>query len=254
MALLIFIPILSLNTSNKAALGFNFLTAELCSSPHRFSSFITLTIDCAARFLQNYIFLDQHTTRLLVDCRRNASSEHDPRFQRDRGLKTDACARFFDVSKIRWKTRKSQPRLSPKMLTSSFARFVLIRERTPAFERGMAVVTHEGIVGRILRVTAEYSDVITMLDNLSSHRRHRARSRARGVIEGDPCRCPVSRNMRSHRRHRSRRRDRELGTGWGSTPKASAGHVLKVTKKSYGVTQYVEVRPSVDFSKLEELS
>ena len=48
----------------------------------------------------------------------------------------------------------------------------------------MAVVTNEGIVGRVLRTTAGTADVITVMDLMSAVDVVNDRSRARGVMEG----------------------------------------------------------------------
>src|SRR5687767_1307445 len=57
IALLVFIPILSLNTSNKAEPDFNFFDRAIVFVTAPIQSTITFTIDHSARFIQNYVFL-----------------------------------------------------------------------------------------------------------------------------------------------------------------------------------------------------
>ncbi|MBI2711381.1 MAG: rod shape-determining protein MreC, partial [Bdellovibrio sp.] len=104
-----------------------------------------------------------------------------------------------------------------------------------------------------LRTTQNTSDVVTILDLLSAVDAIVERSRARGIVEGltdDVCQL----------RYALRTDDIQPGdvlisSGLGGIfPKGvTVGTVSKVNRKPYGITQEVEVRPSVDFSKLEEV-
>ena len=117
----------------------------------------------------------------------------------------------------------------------------------------MPAVTHEGIVGKVLRTTPHYSDIITILDNLSSIDAIVQRSRARGIVEGQTdSSCILKYVLRTDDIETG---DVIISSGLdGVYPKGlMLGRVNKVSKKSYGITQDVEVRPSVDFSRLEEV-
>lgn len=120
-------------------------------------------------------------------------------------------------------------------------------------ERGMAVLTHEGIVGRVFRVDRAYADVLTLLDSSSNVAALVQRNRSRGVVEGHTDNLLRMKHVR--RTDDIRVGDIVVSSGIGSVfPKGLVlGSVINVKKKNYGITQTVEVYPSVDFSKLEEV-
>ena len=252
IAVLLFIPILSLNTSNKAAGDFNFVDRSVVFVTAPIQSVITYSIDRCAHFIQDYIF--------LINTRRDFSSVVE---ENRKLLNTIHNLKEIEVENKRLKSllqfqekveeKKTTAQVIAKDVSSEFRSIRINKGSNDGIERGMAVVTHEGIVGKVLRVTSNYSDVITMLDNLSSIDAIVQRSRARGLVEG-------SSDFSCILRYALRTDDIETGdvivsSGLDSVyPKGlMLGTVIKVTKKSYGVTQDVEVRPSVDFSKLEEV-
>jgi rod shape-determining protein MreC len=117
----------------------------------------------------------------------------------------------------------------------------------------MAVMNAEGVVGRILRVDEHTSDVVTLLDPLSAIDAYIMRSRARGIVEGlTDSLCQLKFALRVDDIQPG---DLLLSSGLGGNfPKGvPVGTIIKVTRKSFGITQKVEVKPSVDFSKLEEV-
>ena len=121
-------------------------------------------------------------------------------------------------------------------------------------EKGMAVIVPEGIVGRVLRVSTKYSDILTLLDSSSAVDAIIQRNRARGVIEGLAENLLTMKYLR--RTDEIQENDVVISSGIGSIfPKGLViGKVISVHKKSYGITQQVEVSPSVDFSHLEEVT
>jgi rod shape-determining protein MreC len=252
IALLVFIPILSLNTSNKAVGDFTFFDRGIVFITAPIQSAITLSIDHAAGFIQNYIFL-MNTRRdfsaVVEENRKLLNTIHNFKEIEVENKRLRALLQFQD--KI--EDKKTTAQVIAKDVSTEFRSIRINKGSNAGIQRGMAVVTHEGVVGKVLRVTAEYSDVITMLDNLSSVDAIVQRSRAKGVIEGlTDASCILKYALRTD--------DIEVGdvvvsSGLdGIYPKGLLlGTVLKVNKKSYGVTQDVEVRPSVDFSKLEEV-
>ena len=167
IALLVFIPILSLNTSNKAEPDFNFIDRAIVFITAPVQSAISLTIDHAARFMQNYVF--------LVNSRRDFSTVTE---ENRKLLNTIHNFKEIEVENKRLRAllqfqekvedKKITAQVIAKDVSSEFRSIRINKGSKAGIQRGMAVVTHEGVVGKVLRVTAEYSDVITMLDNLSS--------------------------------------------------------------------------------------
>jgi rod shape-determining protein MreC len=120
-------------------------------------------------------------------------------------------------------------------------------------EKDMPVVTWEGVVGKVMRVSPGSSIVLLIVDRNSSIDVLVQRTRTRGLVEGD---C----GSRCQLRHFPRTDDIEAGdhlitSGLGGVfPKGlSMGDVIKVERKEYGLFQEIEIRPSVDFSRLEEV-
>lgn len=252
IALLVFIPILSLNTSNKAVTDFNFFDRGIVFITAPLQTVITFTIDRTARFIQNYVFLintRRDLSAIVEENRKLLNTIHNFKEIEVENKRLRSLLQFQD----KVEDKKITAQVIAKDVSTEFRSIRINKGALAGIQRGMAVVTHEGVVGKILRVTAEYSDVLTVLDNLSSVDAIIQRSRARGVLEGmTDFSCIL--------RYALRTDDIEVGdvavsSGLdGIYPKGlMLGSVIKVTKKSYGVTQDVEVRPSVDFSKLEEV-
>jgi len=119
-------------------------------------------------------------------------------------------------------------------------------------KKGMGVITHEGVVGYLLNVTSHYSTVLVLTDRNAVVDALIARTRARGIVEG------LGRDL-CNIKYLQRTDDVQVGdlvvTGFdGIFPKGfPIGTVTKVTKKVYGVTQNVEMRPIVNVGRLEEV-
>ncbi|HLB58945.1 MAG TPA: rod shape-determining protein MreC [Bdellovibrionota bacterium] len=118
---------------------------------------------------------------------------------------------------------------------------------------GKPVVTAEGVVGQIVRIYPRFSDVLLLSDPSSSIDVLLQRTRVRGVLEGKGGSVAAIKYLR-------RVDDVQLGDAvitsglGGKFPKGILiGTVTKVSKEKYGITQNVEVQPSVDFGRLEEV-
>ena len=144
-------------------------------------------------------------------------------------------------------------RMIAKDVSTEFRAIRINRGKNNGIEPNMAVINAEGVVGRVLRVTDSTSDVVTILDPLSAIDAYIMRSRARGIVEGlTDSLCQLKFALRVDDIQPG---DLLLSSGLGGNfPKGiPVGSIIKVTRKSFGVTQKVEVKPSVDFSKLEEV-
>ncbi|MDA9792963.1 rod shape-determining protein MreC [Bacteriovoracaceae bacterium] len=122
-----------------------------------------------------------------------------------------------------------------------------IRERAP-------VITLNGLVGYIYRVTKNYADVLTILDQNNRVDSIVSRTRSHGIVEGlstDKCRMKYV-----VRTEDVKDGDQIITAGLGDMyPKGiKVGTISKVEKESYGITQYIEVTPTVDFHRLEEVA
>jgi rod shape-determining protein MreC len=119
--------------------------------------------------------------------------------------------------------------------------------------QGMPVVTWEGVVGKVMRTSPGSSIILLIIDRNSSVDVLVQRTRTRGIVEGDG-------GSRCHLQYVPRTGDIQIGdriitSGLGGIfPKGlSMGEAVSVEKKEYGLFQQVGVRPSADFSRLEEV-
>jgi rod shape-determining protein MreC len=117
--------------------------------------------------------------------------------------------------------------------------------------KGMPVVTERGLVGRIVEVNSRASKVLLITDSSSSVNAIIQSSRATGLVEGQAdgglvmkyIPQPVTVNVG----------DIILTSGLGSTfPKHLViGQVSAVYKRDIEMFQQAEIKPTVDFDRLE---
>jgi len=119
---------------------------------------------------------------------------------------------------------------------------------------GMGVISPSGLVGRILRVSDAYSDVLTLLDPTSNVDVVIQRSRARGVLSGKSgeLRCTMKYIDRLDDVTSS---DTVVASGFGGIfPKGLlVGYVTDVEPDRNGVIKNVTVKSAVDIYRLEEV-
>jgi rod shape-determining protein MreC len=125
-------------------------------------------------------------------------------------------------------------------------------------ERGMPVVTPEGVVGRIHRVYGAYADVQLLADPESTIDVIVQGSRATGILRGRG----EANNYRCRIEYLSlpdlvREGDAIVTSGVGIGNRLptglQVGKVSHVVRKQFAVAQEIEVIPAVDFSKVEEV-
>ena len=119
--------------------------------------------------------------------------------------------------------------------------------------KDMAVVSAEGLAGRVIGVSRRHAKVLLILDGNSSVDAFIQRSRARGVLEGlGRERCLLKYVQRNEDVQVG---DQVITSGMGGVfPKGILiGKVQEVVRGNYGLFQRVEVEPAVNFSRLEEI-
>ena len=137
---------------------------------------------------------------------------------------------------------------------SSWFRTLMIDKGTDSgIRRGAAVMTARGIVGKILEAQKTTAKVLLIIDRNSALDILVQRSRAKGIIEGRT-------EERCELRFVSKNEDLQNGdiivtSGLDEIiPKGIVvGAVVNVVRNSPGFFQLVEIKPAVDFSKLEEV-
>jgi rod shape-determining protein MreC len=115
------------------------------------------------------------------------------------------------------------------------------------------VITHKGLVGYVYRMTRHYADVLTILDSNNRVDVIVERTRTHAIVEGIY-------NFSCALKYVNKNEPIELGdrlitAGVGGIyPKGiKVGIISSIEKETTGMTLDVEVTPSVDFHKLEEV-
>jgi rod shape-determining protein MreC len=123
-------------------------------------------------------------------------------------------------------------------------------------EKGMPVVTFEGLVGQIHRFAGSYSDVLLTVDRKSQVPVVVQRSGAQGILRGtgelDRYTCDVEYLLRSDE---VREGDQLFTSGAGGKfPEGIlAGRITSVQRENLGLFQKVVVEPAVNFSRIKEV-
>ncbi|MFL5784280.1 MAG: rod shape-determining protein MreC [Bacteriovoracaceae bacterium] len=115
------------------------------------------------------------------------------------------------------------------------------------------VITDQGLVGYVYRSTPNYSDVLTILDQNNRVDIVVERTRTHGIVEGVMnFKCALKYVMRNEPVEVG---DKLITAGVGGIyPKGiKVGMITDIRKENFGMTLSIEVVPSVDFDKLEEV-
>ena len=122
-------------------------------------------------------------------------------------------------------------------------------------QRGMPIITPEGVVGRINRVSGETSDIMLSVDPRSAIDIVLPRTGGRGILKGKPgengYRCAIEFLMQGDQ---AKEGDLAVTSGLGGFPRdLPVGRISKLVKNSAGLTQEIEITPDVDFARLSEV-
>ena len=225
---------------------------------------VLLIVNPLQDFFSRFALGVSNTTSLYVDLinikRDNRVLKEDLAAAKQEITQTEEFKRDYDRLKklLEFKTSSASRLLGAQVVAvdlwgnSEYSSLKLNKGSDDGFKKGMGVITHEGVVGYLLNVTAHYSTVLVLTDRNAVVDALVARTRARGIVEGlgrDSCNI----------KYIQRTDDVQVGdlvvTGFDVIfPKGfPIGMVTKVVKKVYGVTQTVEMRPIVNVGRLEEV-
>jgi rod shape-determining protein MreC len=137
--------------------------------------------------------------------------------------------------------------------SSWFKSLLVDKGESEGVSRDMAVVVSEGVVGRVIDVSATTAKVLLVSDPNSAVDVIIQRSRAQGIMEGRVGEFAILKYVQKG--DDVEVGDKVITSGLGGTfPRGLLiATVTKVERKRPGVFQYVEVTPTVDFSRLEEV-
>jgi rod shape-determining protein MreC len=136
--------------------------------------------------------------------------------------------------------------------SSWFRTITIDKGANDGLSEGLAVVVAEGIVGRTIKCSGRTSRVLLANDAASEVSALIQHNRTRGVARGKGTTLTLNYALRS--------KDVQIGdavitagTG-GIFPKGlPIGTITNITKHDYGLFQTLEITPSVDFSRLEDV-
>jgi rod shape-determining protein MreC len=150
---------------------------------------------------------------------------------------------------------------SPAILAQIFARdpsswfktLLVGKGEGEGVSKNMAVVVSEGVVGRVIEVSANTAKVLLVTDPNSAVDVIIQRSRAQGIMEGKVEEFGILKYVQKS--DDVQVGDKVITSGLGGVfPKGlMMGTITKVERKRPGIFQYIEVTPAVDFSRLEEV-
>lgn len=250
--LFILIPVIAIDTSTRSPRDYRFYDRVIVGVTSPIETVISWSLEQISSAFENYVYLwhtRQENRALLEENRKLLNSIANLRETEQENIRLKKLLHFEEQFNLQAVVAK----VIAKDVSTEFRSIRINRGESSGIKKNMAVLTNEGVVGRVLRTTHNTSDVVTIVDLLSAVDSVVERSRARGMVEGltdDVCQLKYT-----VRTDDIQPGDILISSGLGGIfPKGVAvGTVSKVNKKPYGITQEVEVRPSVDFSKLEEV-
>lgn len=115
------------------------------------------------------------------------------------------------------------------------------------------VITMNGLVGYIYSLSPNFSEILTILDQNNHVDAIVDRTRSHGIVEGiNEFKCRMKYVLRNEP---VKEGDEVLTAGLGEIyPKGiKVGKVSDISKKNHDLVQKIEIIPSVDFARLEEV-
>ncbi|MFZ9596333.1 MAG: rod shape-determining protein MreC [Bdellovibrionia bacterium] len=250
--LFILIPVIAIDTSTRAPRDYRFYDRAIVGLTSPIQMAISWSLEQIVSSYQNYIYLwhtHQDNLALLDENKKLLNSIEALKETQQENIRLRRLLKFEE----KFNLQSVVARVIAKDVSTEFRSIRINRGELAGIKPNMAVVTDEGIVGRVLRTTRNTSDVVTILDLLSAVDAIDERSRARGVVEGlNDENCQLKYALRTDDIQVG---DLLIASGLGGifTKGMMIGMISKVSRKTFGITQEAEVKPSVDFTKLEEV-
>ncbi len=246
------IPVIQIDIANRAPRDYLWSDRAILGITSPIQAAISWTLDRTVGGFQNYLFLwntRQDNLTLIEENRKLQNTIAGLREAQQENTRLRKLLNFQEHLKV----DTAVARVIARDTSTEFRALRINRGETSGIRKNMAVVTNEGIVGRVLRTTPNTADIVTILDLLSAIDAIAERSRARGIVEGktdDVCQLKFA--LRTDDIEPG---DVLISSGLGGIfPKGiPVGTVSRVDRKSFGISQEVEVKPAVDFTKLEEV-
>jgi rod shape-determining protein MreC len=250
LLLLAALVLMSLRAKQRKGIEFfDALLMEICSP---FQKASTVVIETIQGTFQQYVFLVNVEKENRKLKKKVAELEAESHHMKEIRL---ANERLRNLLQFREKNPPSMvgAEVIGQDPSSWFKSVTIDKGEKDGVKQGMAVVSPTGIIGRILKTAPHYATVLLITDYNSAVDSIVQRTRAKAIVEGKgENRCQLKYLLRTEEVAVG---DAVVTSGLGGNfPKGlMVGEIKKVDKKGYGVFQYAELVPSVDFSELEEV-
>ncbi|MCC7440110.1 MAG: rod shape-determining protein MreC [Bdellovibrionales bacterium] len=248
----ILVPILSIDTATRNPREHRAHDRVIVALTSPVQASISWFLDTLVSGFQNYILLLDTRQQNLILLEENRSLQNTIVNLRETEQENIRLRNILEFKEA-FSLEAVAARVIAKDISTEFRAIRINRGSDSGIRKDMAVVNSEGIVGRVLRTTSQTADVVTILDLLSAVDVIDKRSRVRGIVEGmtDEV-CQLKFALRTDDIQVN---DVLISSGLGGVfPKGiPVGTVATVDRKPYGISQNVEVRPAVNFSRLEEV-
>jgi rod shape-determining protein MreC len=243
LLLLFALILMSLRAQQRKGVEFfDALLMEICSPIQKASTFVSRTIRGT---FQQYIFLV------------NLGKENRMLRQKVAELQAETHHMKELRHLLQFREKNSSSMIGAEVIgqdpSSWFKSVTIDKGERDGVKRGMAVVSPTGIIGQILKTAPHYATVLLVTDYNSAIDSIVQRTRAKAIVEGKgENRCQLKYLLRTEEVAVG---DAVVTSGLGGNfPKGlMVGKIKKVDKKGYGVFQYAELVPSVDFTQIEEV-
>lgn len=136
-----------------------------------------------------------------------------------------------------------------------FSTTTINRGKKDGVQKNMAVITPQGLIGRVISVSERTASVLLLLDNRSAVGGLIQINRTPGVVEGMNDKAGFVRMIHIPRDANVTIGQTVITSGLGSLfPKSiPVGKVVEVKTEPSGLLKYAIIRPFVDFNRLEEV-
>ncbi|HSR12660.1 MAG TPA: rod shape-determining protein MreC, partial [Thermodesulfobacteriota bacterium] len=201
---------------------------------------------------EDYIFLSR-VREENRDLRKVVGSLREENNRLREALLTDERLKKLEA----WQVQSSRPAQVARVYArgpSTWFKTVLVNKgEKDGVKKEMAVVTSEGVVGRVIESSGDTAKVLLVSDANSAVDVLVQGSRAQGILEGKIDDVCIIKYVQKNEEIQVG--DRVITSGLGGVfPKGlMVGTVTAVDRKRPGIFQHVEVAPAVDLSKIEEV-
>jgi len=250
LLLLSALVLMSLRVKQRKGIDFfDALLTECCSPFLKASTFV---IHTTQGVFQDYVF--------LVHLQRENSllKQRIIELQQEIGeLRETALAKERIQNLVQFRESISSSMIAAEVIgqdpSSWFKSVTINKGEKDGVQKGMAVISPEGVIGQILKTGPYHSNVLLITDYNSAIDSIVQRTRAKAIVEGKgENRCQLKYLLRAEEVTVG---DIVVTSGLsGNFPKGlMVGEIMKVDKAGQGIFQYAELVPSVDLTKLEEV-